>query len=146
MIKNIRHTGIVVKNLTESISFYTGTLGFTICKSMDERGSYIDAVLGINNVDVTTVKMESPDCQMIELLFFKGKQNEKEIIDIDRIGLTHFAVTVENLSETYSILRKQGIIFISEPQFSPDGFAKVAFCLDPNGVYIEMVEELKSKK
>ena len=37
-IKNIRHTGIVVKNLNKSLNFYKNLLGFKIKKRMIESG------------------------------------------------------------------------------------------------------------
>ena len=39
-------------------------------------------------------------------------------------------------------LTEEGIEFNYPPQTSPDGKVKVAFCRDPDGTLIEMVEEL----
>ena len=36
MIKNIRHTGIVVDNLEASLHFYSDLLGFKIVKKMEQ--------------------------------------------------------------------------------------------------------------
>ena len=40
----------------------------------------------------------------------------------------------------YAKLSTKKISFISKPLISEDQKAKVCFCLDPNGVYIELVE------
>ena len=80
---------------------------------------------------------------MIELLDFKSDTiniEKKQIVDT---GPTHMAFTVDNLDETYQSFSKDGIPFISAPETSPDGFAKVAFCSAPEGTYIELVELLK---
>ena len=45
--------------------------------------------------------------------------------------------------ETYNRLVEAGVYFNSPPQLSPDGFAKVTFCKDPDGSLIELVEELR---
>jgi catechol 2,3-dioxygenase-like lactoylglutathione lyase family enzyme len=40
MIKQIRHTGLVVTDLGLALSFWKDLLGFTIDKQMDESGPY----------------------------------------------------------------------------------------------------------
>jgi len=142
MIINIRHTGIVVSDLELSIHFYTNVLGLTITSRMIESNWFIESILGLDNTNVTTVKMSAVDGQKIELLHFhshSGRPNEVRLFDR---GITHFAITVVNIEAEYSRLVKLGVRFISPPQRSPDGNAKVAFCQDPDGVYIEIVEEI----
>jgi len=143
MIFNIRHTGIVVDDLDASLDFYTNKLGFVISKRMDEYGDFIDNILGIKNVNVTTVKMILNDGAMIELLDFKSHKNAISNKQINDLGPTHVAFTVDDVDKMYSQLAIHGTEFIAEPQVSPDGYAKVAFCKAPEGTYIELVELLK---
>ena len=142
MIKNIRHTGIVVIDLTKSMLFYTEKLGFEVSKRMNESGSFIDKILGINNLMVTTVKMELKNGQMIELLDYTTHKKKFSEMFINDIGPTHLAFTVANLDEIYTNFSNDGIEFISNPEVSPDGIVKVAFCKAPEGTYIELVERL----
>jgi len=58
------------------------------------------------------------------------------------LGASHVAFTVENVEKEYRKLQEQGVVFTCEPQVSPDGKAKVTFCVDPDGVPIELVQEL----
>ena len=143
MIKNIRHTGIVVSDIDKSLHFYENLLGFKVVKRIDEEGSYIDNLLKLKNGKVTTIKMCLANGHMIELLYFHNFQKEKKEKKIDDIGLTHFSITVDNISILYARLTKKGINFLSHPQISSDGYAKVAFCKDPDGVFVEIVEILK---
>ena len=138
---NIRHTGIVVIDMQKSIDFYE-SLGFEIKKDMIESGPYIDSLLSIDGGEVNTVKMSLRDGGMVELLHFKNHQEEPTPSSLTNIGCTHFAMTVDNLEETYNNLVMSGVEFVSEPQFSPDGFARVVFCKDPDGTFIELVEEV----
>jgi len=142
MIRDIRHTGIVVKDLESSLLFYRDLLGFQITKQMEESGDYIDNILSLHNVKVTTVKMSSPDGQMIELLQYHShpeKQKKREICDI---GIAHIAFTVDDLNSEYETLKGKGIQFNAAPQLSPDGYVKVTFCRAPEGTFIELVEVL----
>jgi catechol 2,3-dioxygenase-like lactoylglutathione lyase family enzyme len=140
MIEHIRHTGIVVKDLDESLQFYTQKMGFVISKRMDESGSFISKILGFENLNVTTVKMTLNESQMIELLDFKTHRVEPLLRRINDTGPTHMAFTVTNVDDVYEDFSKDGIEFVSAPTLSPDGYAKVAFCKAPEGTYIELVE------
>jgi catechol 2,3-dioxygenase-like lactoylglutathione lyase family enzyme len=142
MIKDIRHTGIVVMDLEASLHFYRDLLGFQIAKQMEESGDYIDKILSLYNVKVTTVKMTSPSGQTIELLKYHSHPEERKIRRIFEIGISHIAFTVDDLDTEYGRLENEGIQFNSPPQLSPDGYAKVTFCRAPEGTLIELVEVL----
>ena len=142
MINDIRHTGIVVMDLEASLCFYRDLLGFQVAKQMEEAGDYIDTVLSLRNVEVTTVKLTSPAGQMIELLKYHSHPAEQKTREICEIGISHIALTVDDLDFEYERLRDKRIQFNSPPQLSPDGYAKVAFCRAPEGTLIELVEVL----
>ena len=142
MIKDIRHTGIVVADLEASLHFYRDLLGFQIAKQMEEAGDYIDNISSLRHVKVTTVKMTSPFGQMIELLKYHSHPAEQKTREICEIGISHIAFTVDDLDIEYENLKNKGIQFNSPPQLSPDGYAKVTFCRAPEGTLIELVEVL----
>ena len=140
---SIRHFGIVVRNLDESLLFYKDLLGFTIFKEMNESGKEISYFLGIKNVKVKTVKMKNSSGQMIELLYYDNNDLYKNTIKINQIGPTHLALSVNDLDSIYNTFLNRGIKFISPPQITADKFAKVAFCIAPEGTFIELVQEVK---
>ena len=139
MVKNIRHSGIVVRDIIESYNFYVD-LGFMIESDEIEKGKFLDTILGIDGCEIRVMKM-SCDNQMIELL---GYQNPKSLDDkfrrINSIGCSHLAMTVDDIESVYKKLTEQGIEFINPPE--SNGKVKVAFCKDPNDVWLELVEEL----
>ena len=139
MINKIRHTGIVVENLEDSLDFYVNKLGFSVSKRMDEQGNFIGKILGLENVLVTTVKMLLGE-QMVELLDFVSHKTTPKKYTINCIGPTHLAFSVADLDQVFEEFSNSGIDFISEPSMSPDGFAKVAFCRAPEGTFIELVQ------
>lgn len=140
----VRHVGISVIDIERAISFYVNLLGFKIVKDAIEKGDYIDNFSGVKNICVRTVKMSDGNGGMIELLKYMshdyGKINRVNVIDS---GISHFALTVENLDDLYIKMVLGGVTFNAPPQFSPDGYAKVTFCKDPDGNLIELVEVLK---
>jgi len=142
MIKNIRHTGIVVSNLDKALYFYRDILGLRIKREMIESGKYIDNLSGLKEVRVKTIKMSTDNGNLIELLYYGSHPRKSINRDICDIGYSHIAFTVENLDYEYKRLKEKGIKFNCTPQISPDGKAKVVFCRDPEGNLIELVKEL----
>ena len=142
-IKETRHIGITITNMEKSLNFYRDLLGLKVVRSMDESGNYIDNMLDISNVKVSTVKMSANNgTTLIELLEFKSHPKEPENMEIYRIGTSHVAFTVIDLEKCYEILLNSGVKFNAQPQLSPDGYAKVTFCHDPDGTLIELVQVL----
>ncbi len=143
-MKAIRHFGIVVSNLEKSLYFYRDLLGLQIKRDMLEEGKFIDTILGLRDARVHTVKMISDTgdalVELLEYTSHKGKGREDyKIFDL---GASHVAFTVENVEEVYKNLKEAGVRFNCLPQISPDKKAKVTFCFDPDGVPVELVQQL----
>jgi len=145
-MKAIRHTGIVVRNLDKALNFYKSVLGLKVQKKMNESGKYIDNLIGLKGVKVKTIKMSADDGNLIELLYFESHPRKNIKRDICDIGYSHISFTVEDVDREYERLKTSGIKFSSVPQVSPDGKAKVVFCQDPEGNFIELVEQLIRKQ
>ena len=140
----VRHIGIVVTNIENSLKFYRDLLDLKIERSMNESGEYIDNMLGFENVHVKTVKMSaSTGNTLVELLEFTKPSGSKINCNVNDLGASHAAFTVSNLDETYLKLKNSGVKFNAPPQLSPDGYAKVTFCFDPDKTPIELVQVLK---
>ena len=143
MITQIRHTGLVVADLEKALHFWRDLLGFRIEKQMDESGAHIDAMMGLNNVLVTTVKMTAPEGGMIELLYFHSHPDRPSWMGAPySTGFTHVAMTVMDLDDAYEKLSNAGAEFFAPPQYSPDGAVNVIYCKGPEGVLLELVERL----
>ena len=49
---------------------------------------------------------------------------------------------VKSSKDAYYFLKSKGVKLLSEPVLSSEGIAKVFFCLDPDGIRVELVEML----
>jgi catechol 2,3-dioxygenase-like lactoylglutathione lyase family enzyme len=135
--------GVVVTDLVASLRFYQHLLGLEPVRDLSESGPHLDAMLAIDGVRVRTVKLRAPSGEsLVELLEFESPQPRQHAPRLDEIGPTHLAFTVEDLDELHARLTAARVRFNSAPQLSPDGRAKVAFCFDPDGTPLELVEEL----
>lgn len=141
MITAIRHVGLVVADLEKALKFWCETMGFVVSRQMEESGPHIDAMMGLKDVRITTAKLAAPDGGLLELLQFhshpdKSKWEGKPY----STGFTHIALTVRDLDEVLSRLKRVGTLISAEPQLSPDGQVKVIYITGPEGVLLELVE------
>lgn len=147
MITNLRHTGIVVSDMERSLKFYQKLIGLKLVKDFSEKGDYIDTILGLSGVHLRMAKLVTDDGSMIELLHYISHPNQPPVKSkIYDLGCSHIAFAVDNIDEEYKRLSENGVKFNSFPYISPDGYAKVAYCHDPDGTSIELVELLTSIK
>ncbi len=145
MIKGYRHTGLVVRDLERSLGFYRDLLGLAVWKQAVETGSYIERVVGVPGVTLAWVKLKAPDGSILELLQYLSHPDPTVSPNpqpANRLGCSHVALTVTNLDQIYQNFNQHGVICKSPPQRSPDGAVKVLYCHDPDGIIVELVEEL----
>tara|TARA_Y100001934_G_C11683535_1_gene464518 strand:- start:48 stop:479 length:432 start_codon:yes stop_codon:yes gene_type:complete len=140
----LRHSGIVVQDVEKSIIFYCDYLGFDVIDDRCEGGEYLETILGLPGACARTVKIRGSDSGMIELLEFRNPRigTAGQTVGLMGPGPTHVALTVDNIDKLYLELLEKGIEFITSPKTSPDGKVKLAFCRDPDGVYLELVQEM----
>jgi len=112
---------------------------------MEESGPHLDAMLGLQDVRVTTIKLSAPDGNLLELLRFHSHPDQAKWSGTPySTGFTHIALTVEDLDSVYQDLLCVGVSFPGIPQTTPDGSAKVIYGRGPEGVLLELVQLLKA--
>lgn len=136
-----RHIGVVVKDLNRQIYFYKELLGFEIMYSKLEQGIFLETISNIKNVKINILKLGKGGKTVVELLDFENSENETSK-NLNQTGITHFALTVENLDNLYDYLEKNGVEFLSSPTINEERTHKVCFCRDFDGNFLELVEVL----
>lgn len=143
-MKAFRHAGIVVSDVEKALHFYGDLLGLKMQRDMVEEGPFVNGLLGLENAKVRTMKMSADDGVLLELLHYLSPEHVRkpEEKEMNAIGASHVAFTVEDMDSLYEILKKEGVRFNAPPAVSADGKAKVAYCYDPDGTPIELVQML----
>jgi catechol 2,3-dioxygenase-like lactoylglutathione lyase family enzyme len=134
----------VVNDLDKTRDFWINTLGFKLHIEAKEESPYIDELLSIKDPGLTTVKLIDSKGFIIELLKFENYQVENSWSgDLKTTGLTHIALTVDNLDELVISLKKQNYQPLSEIKISPNNKVKVVFIKGPASIILELVQELR---
>ena len=146
MISSIRHVAFVVKDLDVSLKFYADILGLEIYQRYVEEGEFIDSLTGFKDVKLEWVKLIIPEGGLIELLQYHSQhdltQSNPNGFAANRMGCSHAALTVKNLSKLYEELIEAGYKCKSKPLIAPSGKAKILYCHDPDGAILELIEDL----
>ena len=134
----------MVNDLEKTRNFWINTLGFRLHIEAIEQSPYIDELVAIKNPGLTTVKLIDSKGFIIELLKFENYQVENSWSgDLKTTGLTHIALTVDNVDHLLESLGKQNYQTLSEIKISPNKKVKVVFVKGPESLMLELVQELQ---
>jgi catechol 2,3-dioxygenase-like lactoylglutathione lyase family enzyme len=143
MIKAVRHTGVVVRDLEKSTEFYCA-LGFVEDNQAIEEGDFIDTVVGMQNVKLEWVKLKAPDGYLLELLQYHSHPEQKEIAKqrSNQLGCSHLAFSVDDIDTVCKEIKKIGGSVVNPPALTNEKKVKVVYCHDNEGNLMEIVEVL----
>jgi methylmalonyl-CoA/ethylmalonyl-CoA epimerase len=127
-LKSIDHIGIAVKNLDETISYYTTILGCTLLRIEEVDSEKVRVAF----IDAGNVKIEllEPLDESSAIHSFIEKRGE---------GIHHIAFSVLNIEERLKEMKEKGIRLVNEEPKLGAGGAEVAF-LHPKSSYGVLVE------
>lgn len=145
MIINVRHTGIVVRDLERMARFYR-ELGFIDDNRAVEEGPFIDQVTGLEGVKLEWVKMRAPDGYLLELLQYHSHPLSVDVTTAksNQLGCSHMAFTVPDIAQACRDVIQAGGSVVNSPARTSNGKVKVAYCHDPEGVLMELVEVIEA--
>ncbi|NQT66891.1 MAG: VOC family protein [Actinobacteria bacterium] len=140
----IRHIGLVVKNLEQSIKFYEQVFNFQLVNRRIEKGKYIEKLTGIDGAEVEWAKLTDNNSNILELIEYivQSDLSSHVISKPNILSSLHIAFKVKDINEVYEELLKRNLFCNSEPLISSDGKVKVLYAHDPDGILIEIVEEI----
>lgn len=144
MKNNLRHVGLVVDDLEGALAFWCEVMGFQILRNMEESGKDIDAMMGLKDVRLRTVKLVDSNGNLLEILkFYSHKDSLRWCGTPFSTGLTHLALTVESIDLLLEKFKSIGLDSNATPQISKDGLVKVIYAKGPEGILLELVEQLR---
>lgn len=144
-VHRIRHTGIVVSDLARALPFYRDLLRLEIWADFEDASEYLATVTGVRDARVRMVKLRAADGVSVELLQYLSHPRKLHAPRAAcELGCQHVAFEVRDLDELYRRMVSAGVQFHTPPAVSPDGYAKVTYCRDFEGVIVELVELLNA--
>ncbi|WP_313653224.1 VOC family protein [Pantoea sp.] len=142
MIKNADHVGFSVKNIDESMFFWTHVLGGELLRKGKMSGPIIDEVTGARGADVRMALLELAGIK-IELLQYDNIIQPEEPAAPYISGYAHLAFIVEDLDTLLNKVSKYGWKTPGKPQTvlsGPMQGTRVIYLQSPDGQTLELME------
>lgn len=131
--RSIDHVAIAVRDLEESITFYTDVLGFELKERRRTEGkntAMVSAVLKAGPITVVLLQGTSPDSQVSKFVEHYGA------------GVQHLAIGVEDLPQMAEDLKASGLEFDTNVIQSP-GLRQIFSARDKgSGMMFEFIERM----
>ncbi len=127
-VLKLDHVGIAVKNLDETLKFYTDVLGLDLSETeIVEEQKVKVAFLPIGDTEVELLESTADDGPIAKYIERNGE------------GVQHLAFLVENIEEAIAEMQAKGMRMIDEmPRYGAGG-AKIAF-MHPKSSYRVLIE------
>ncbi len=144
MANDYLHVGISVRDLDESVQFYTGVLGMEEGIRVSHKGETISRVVAVENTEVDVCYVTKGKYRL-ELIEYKNKDKAKlnyTYKSQDDPGLVHIAFIVDDVEEIYQKIKDLGYEFNSPPMVTRKNGPKIAFFRGPDNVIIELYQKV----
>lgn len=143
MLKSFFHTGFVVKDIEQSIEFYSDVLGMRIAGRTERQGEFVEQVLAFPGAHIKGGFVDMGEGHQLELIQLSPASGENNLKRND-LGASHLAFFVEDLDKFYQETSQKGIRYNNPPasMFDENGklSRKAAYAQDPDGNWLEFVE------
>ena len=154
----LSHSGISVSDIENSKNFYANALGFSQGSTRGGGPEY-SGLTGLPDSDFVNTFLVK-DGVTIELIQFISPAPSADVVPkpFNKYGLTHLSFRVSDIDEAVARIKQYGgsvlvgAVYegVLEPPTEPaqggseevwqDGRSKIMFCLDPDGVRIELMQ------
>ena len=130
MLKGFGHVGMHVSNIDRSLRFYVDLLGLRLVMRRQ----------GMGGIEVCF--LDAGSGAMLELFGPATGAMSAESLPQGRAGLAHLTFNFDDVDATVAMLEQAGIEITERPRaaYNRDIAKKIAFCRDPDGIPIELME------
>lgn len=148
MIQNIRHLGIVVRDLSKSSRLYENIFGLVEISRGKLSQFEVLKLIGIYQSEITWIKLGCNNVEektLIELFFIENKEVRDFYYEFmknnDFLNFSHISFTVDNIWDIYKVLEmEKDIGIICKPSIDDTGKNELFFIRDYDDNLIELVE------
>ena len=142
MIKEFLHIGVSVKDLEESVKFYTEVMQMDLDYRTKNKGDIISQIVGVEDADLDVAVVIKSNLR-IELLDYKNAEKKKNTIypAQDQPGLVHISFLVDDVDKEYARIKSLGFEFNSPPMVARENGPKITYFKGPDNVVIEIFEK-----
>ncbi|HWB54669.1 MAG TPA: VOC family protein [Tepidisphaeraceae bacterium] len=146
-ITKVHHHGFTVGNIERSLRFYHDLLELEVLR-VSERSNLpsYDQILGFKDVKLKVALLRHPVNEfLLELFEYINPVGEQRKLSNHFVGASHIGFEVKDVDKLYQKMREVDFDAIHPPvDIVRDGHcvARGMYALDPDGISVELFEEL----
>lgn len=137
------HIGIVISDLEKQFHFYRDLLGFTIVDNGLRGGKEVEISLAIPDAKYRMYRATAPNSDFfIQFLKFENPMIEQKnkAGSMNALGFNHIGFEVDDIDKMYNLLKKSGVVIISNPVILNETGTKLFYARDPEGNTVEFFQ------
>ena len=139
MIKEMHHTGFVVKDIEKAVDFYQQGLGLEEQVRYERQGPGIDNVIGYKGACLKICLMSIGSHSLELIQYVNPRSEDRPTEERNVLGATHLALLVDDIHAMYARLAEKGGQVMNPPaELEPGRIA--CYLQDPDGNWIELLE------
>jgi catechol 2,3-dioxygenase-like lactoylglutathione lyase family enzyme len=139
MIGNFLHVAIGVKEIEESVGFYTKVMGMELDYRAHHKGEYPSRISGVENAELDVCVLKKGQVR-IELVDYANKNPSSGPVKQNQTGLVHICFLVTDIEHEYEKISALGYRFNSPPLQSRENGPMVCYFHGPDDVTIELYQ------
>ena len=144
-LKRMDNVLIVVEDMEAAKAFFL-ELGMELEGEMPLEGSFVDRVVGLENVRCEIATLRTPDGHgKVELSKFHAPaaiRSEPQNAPANTLGIRRIMFAVDNVDDVVTRLRTHGAELVGEVAQYEDKY-RLCFIRGPEGIIIGLAEELR---
>lgn len=138
------HVSVTCADFDRSLAFYQGLLELPILDQGEVSNENLEAVIGMTDVRLRFAEIGFGEGGFLELFEYLRPRGEPVSSRTCDPGNVHFCLTVEDVDAVFERLTAAGVTTRSSAPVRLSGGdwkgAGAFYCLDPDGVTIEIIE------
>lgn len=138
MTSVFHHFGFTVSDLDRSSQFYTEYFDLVEVERNRLTGVEISESVGVPDADLLTCHLAGQNT-ILELLQYEASRGGTFELGNAEVGAAHPCLIIDDLDALYERMKADGVRFHAAPRIFL-GHTKMAYCLDPDGISIELLE------
>ena len=145
-VSRIHHAGITVDDADRSLRFYRDLLGMAVLEDSRLTRTDVAALLGVDEVDLRVVVLDSGDGRVVELLEYATPPGRHVDYASRDAGTGHIALQVRDLDAIAAGIEAAGGSVISHRAITAGDTggifagARLLYVRDPDGMILELAE------
>jgi catechol 2,3-dioxygenase-like lactoylglutathione lyase family enzyme len=140
----IHHTGLTVRDLDRSVTFYRDVLGCSVIMEQEKVGGYLAEIVGYPDTSIRMAHLYDPAGRLVvELFEYRAPQPLPADLEPRRIGNAHLCFVVADLAAVYQRLVDQGVETFTPPVPIDTGVnagGSGLYLRDPDGITLELFQ------